>query len=226
MTSAGRGPASGWKRAPSSHWDGASTPSARTWAANAPSPAATVATTGGRRRSRWMSATSSANEPAARRTSASGSSGTSSWGTARYDPHAQPGRGLARTTARRAPEGAPASGDEHPGARHRVGYRLEDGDEVAARRGWHRHHARHPLRVVGAATMVPQHPGPLRRPPGGLGHEVAAVRSDDEVRAHASTSRAWRTPARVPPSSNTTTSGVSVRPPTRTPPRCATSSTA
>ena len=31
--------------------------------------------------------------------------------------------------------------------------------------------------------MVPQHPGPLRRPPGGLDHEVAAVGSDDEVGA-------------------------------------------
>ena len=49
-TSGGRIPVSGWKRAPSSHWDGASTPSARTSAAKTPSPAATAATTGGRRR--------------------------------------------------------------------------------------------------------------------------------------------------------------------------------
>jgi hypothetical protein len=99
----------------------------------------------------------------------------------RFDTHTKAAGGANRTIGCRAPESAPASCDEYTSAGHLARNCIENGSEILARRSWYRDHAGQPLRVVCAATMVPQHPGSLPSPPGRLDHEVAAVGSDDQV---------------------------------------------
>ena len=173
-------------RSPSSHCEGAITPSARGPAASAklPSPPATAASYGRRVADPAYQGHVVGKRPGDQQNIRVGLVGHLAGGDDTDHRHAQPSRRVQHPGRDRPAEGAAARGQQHAGAaieppRHGV----EGRGQVAARGRRDRDDAGEALYVVGARPVVPQHPAALAGPTGGFADEVAPVRAYDQIGA-------------------------------------------